>query len=149
MLMVPSNYFAKNYIKHAAWAQMWREALRVDSTVVNDRAQWVAPVGKKKSPSDEIVRAACETLKYSVKPADMVADPEWLLELTRQVRKLRFVSSGRVLKHVLREDDEREADLLGLREENSDDAETPSMFFGWRRLEKRYKRENHNARIHV
>ncbi|WP_176687188.1 protein rep, partial [Escherichia coli] len=34
------------------------------------------------------------TLKYSTKPADMVADPEWFLELTRQTHKRRFVATG-------------------------------------------------------
>ncbi|MBE3060815.1 protein rep, partial [Klebsiella pneumoniae] len=36
----------------------------------------------------ELVRGAvAETLKYSTKPADMVADPKWFLELTRQTHK--------------------------------------------------------------
>ncbi|MDI5568585.1 protein rep, partial [Salmonella enterica subsp. enterica serovar Kentucky] len=38
--------------------------------------------------------AVAETLKYSTKPADMVADPEWFLELTRQTHKRRFVATG-------------------------------------------------------
>ena len=43
----------------------------------------------------ELVRGAvAETLKYSTKPADMVADPEWFLELTRQTHKRRFVATG-------------------------------------------------------
>ncbi|MDI5829484.1 protein rep, partial [Salmonella enterica subsp. enterica serovar Kentucky] len=34
----------------------------------------------------ELVRGAvAETLKYSTKPADMVADPEWFLELTKRI----------------------------------------------------------------
>ncbi|MDI5823356.1 hypothetical protein MJI95_35175, partial [Salmonella enterica subsp. enterica serovar Kentucky] len=32
--------------------------------------------------------AVAETLKYSTKPADMVADPEWFLELTRLLREV-------------------------------------------------------------
>ncbi|MBE3060571.1 replication protein, partial [Klebsiella pneumoniae] len=36
------------------------------------------------SATAELVRGAvAETLKYSTKPADMVADPKWFLELTR------------------------------------------------------------------
>ncbi|MBM2994428.1 protein rep, partial [Escherichia coli] len=43
--------------------------------------------------------AVAETLKYSTKPADMVADPEWFLELTRQTHKRRFVATGGALRH--------------------------------------------------
>ncbi|KEM81862.1 replication family protein, partial [Escherichia coli 7-233-03_S3_C1] len=39
-----------------------------------------------------------ETLKYSVKPEDMANDPEWFLELTRQLHKRRFISTGGALK---------------------------------------------------
>ena len=42
--------------------------------------------------------AVAETLKYSTKPADMVADPEWFLELTRQTHKRRFVATGGALR---------------------------------------------------
>jgi hypothetical protein len=33
-----------------------------------------------------------ETLKYSVKPSDMMADVCWFLEMTRQLAKLRFIA---------------------------------------------------------
>ncbi|MFO5546928.1 protein rep, partial [Klebsiella pneumoniae] len=55
----------------------------------------------------ELVRGAvAETLKYSTKPADMVADPKWFLELTRQTHKRRFVATGGALKDVLKLDQE-------------------------------------------
>jgi hypothetical protein len=136
--MVPSNYFTKNYIKHALWAQMWREALRVGSDVVDDGAQHVERV------KGDIVPAARETLKYSVKPADMTADPGWLLEITRQLHRLRFIAAGGLLKHVLRQDEEKEADLLVLNEGEADGADADpeaEVFFGWRRHEKRYTKE--------
>ena len=60
----------------------------------------------------ELVRGAvAETLKYSTKPADMVADPEWFLELTRQTHK-RFVATGGALKDVLKLDQETDADMV-------------------------------------
>lgn len=46
--------------------------------------------------------AVAETLKYAVKPADMVADAEWFLEMTRQLHKKRFVATGGALKDVFR-----------------------------------------------
>ncbi|MBE3060613.1 protein rep, partial [Klebsiella pneumoniae] len=52
-----------------------------------------------------------ETLKYSTKPADMVADPKWFLELTRQTHKRRFVAAGGALQDVLKRDQETDADM--------------------------------------
>ncbi|WP_181880010.1 protein rep, partial [Escherichia coli] len=51
--------------------------------------------------AEQLRSAVVETLKYSTKPADMLADPEWFLELTRQVHKRRFVATGGALKNVL------------------------------------------------
>ena len=44
--------------------------------------------------------------------ADMIADPQWLLELTRQLAKLRFIAAGGLLKNILRLGDEKDEDLL-------------------------------------
>ncbi|MBE3060651.1 protein rep, partial [Klebsiella pneumoniae] len=52
-----------------------------------------------------------ETLKYSTKPADMVADPKWFLELPRQTHKRRLVATGGALKDVLKLDQETDADM--------------------------------------
>jgi hypothetical protein len=72
----------------------------------------------------------------------MVADPVWLLELTRQVHGRRFIASGGVLKHVLREHKETEKDLLCAGEsEQNGTVEMAGMAFRWLRHEERYKRE--------
>jgi len=135
LLMVPSSYFTKHYLRKAEWAEMWRKALRVEySLVVDIRAVKHSAVQK-----DGIMSAVRETLKYSVKPSDMKADVEWFLEMTRQIRKLRFIASGGVLKNVLRPDEESEKDLLLLREAEPSD-EKASVFFDWQRREQRYKR---------
>ncbi|MDI5829544.1 hypothetical protein MJN51_34485, partial [Salmonella enterica subsp. enterica serovar Kentucky] len=42
--------------------------------------------------------------------ADMVADPEWFLELTRQTHKRRFVATGGALKDVLKLEQETDQD---------------------------------------
>lgn len=60
---------------------------------------------------EAIQKAAAETLKYAVKPADMTTDPEWFMELTRQVHKLRFVATGGALKNVLKEGQESDEEL--------------------------------------
>lgn len=61
----------------------------------------------------ELVRGAvAETLKYSTKPADMVADSDWFLELTRQTHKRRFVATGGALKDVLKLEQETDQDMV-------------------------------------
>ena len=61
----------------------------------------------------ELVRGAvAETLKYSTKPADMVADPEWFLELTRQTHKRRLWRPAAHSKDVLKLDQETDADMV-------------------------------------
>ena len=133
LLMVPSNYFTKNFLTQAQWMEMWRKASRlgydptVDIRAVKDR------LGR------DIPSAARETLKYSVKPSDMKADPSWFLELTIQLRNLRFIASGGLLKNVLRPEKESQEDLLLLREAEPTD-EKASVFFGWKPVPKRYKR---------
>jgi hypothetical protein len=126
VLMVPSNYFTKNYITQAGWTQAWKEALRSDYD----------PIVDVRAVKGEILPALRETLKYSVKPSDMKADPGWFIELTRQVHKLRFFASGGVLKDILK-DEETSDDLLLL---GAGDHEKPSVFFDWSKPVRRYKR---------
>jgi hypothetical protein len=77
-----------------------------------------------------------ETLKYSVKPSDLTLSRDWLLELTAQVHKLRFIASGGVLKDVLRESEESDEDLMLLDE--GGDSGDPVLHFEWKRQVKRY-----------
>jgi plasmid rolling circle replication initiator protein Rep len=107
LLMVNANYFGKNYITQAAWAEMWRHALHADyEPIVHIQ------VVKDKESKEALVSAVRETLKYSVKPMDMTADHAWLLELKRQLHSLHFIATGGVLKGVLREGQETQQDLL-------------------------------------
>ncbi len=119
----------------------WREALRIDYDPVVD----VRSVKSARRVPDEVnvgdlLGAVRETLKYSVKPSDMTAEVSWFLEITRQLRKRRFVASGGILKDILRPDKETEEDLLLLREAEPSDEEA-SVFFDWNRPVGRYKRK--------
>ena len=82
--------FARNYIKQLEWVEMWQKALRVDyAPSVNVKA--VKPL--KKGEKDNLDKAICETLKYSVKPSDIAKDDdkgEWLHEMTKQTLNMRF-----------------------------------------------------------
>lgn len=130
LMMVPPSYFkGGNYLSQAEWTKLWAEALRAE----------YAPIVDIRAVKGELGDAVKETLKYSVKPSDMVADPEWFLEYHRQVHKLRFLASGGVLKDVLREAEASNDDLLLFGDE-AEKQEAPSVFFGWAQQVRRYRR---------
>jgi hypothetical protein len=137
--MVRPSYFTHSYVKHERWVELWQECARLDyRPSVRIEAVKSKP-GRRKSSGTEspLRRAVSETLKYSVKPEDLT-DKDWLLELTRQVFKLRFIASGGVLKDILRETEETERDLLLADEDGEGEASDPELFFDWRREIKRY-----------
>ena len=98
--MVPPSWFkGANYVKHAKWVALWGDCLRVDYLPNVDVRTVKARAPKiGQTPLDATAAAlqgaVAETLKYSTKPADMVADESWFLELTRQTHKRRFVAAG-------------------------------------------------------
>jgi plasmid rolling circle replication initiator protein Rep len=133
LLMVRPSYFGKGYVTHERWVELWQECARLDyRPSVHITA--VKPKPKLGSTESPIRRAVYETLKYSVTPEDM--RDEWLIELTRQVHRLRFIASGGALKNILRETEESDEDLM-LAEDGEGGGE-PELFFDWRRAIKRY-----------
>ena len=133
LMLVPGSYFTgRAYIKQDTWREMWQSALRVDYLpVVNVKA--VKP--RPGEPADTgIAIAVCEVLKYGVKEADLMADPIWLQELTKQLHKTRAVSVGGVLKAFINE--EEPDDLIG--EQDGSTEEGLQIWFGWREMVKRY-----------
>jgi len=137
LLLMNSSYFKYGYLKTNNWAELWGDCLNVNYLPVVDVRMVKAKKGSDKSPISE---AVAETLKYAVKPADMIKDPEWFKELTRQVHKLRFVSTGGILKDLFKEDVSEE-DLLLLTEEEETDKELRILNYNWFKNEKNYKRK--------
>jgi len=136
LLMVRPSYFTHNYVKQERWTELWRECARLDYQPIVD-IRTVKPKPGVVGGESPLRRAIAETLKYAVKPEDMMHG-EWLIELTRQLHKLRFVASGGVLKNVMREADESdEDDEFNEDSEGSKDLEL-ILFFDWRRSIKRY-----------
>lgn len=131
LLMVPSSYFSgRDYLKQAEWVAMWRKALRLDYNPVLD----VQAVKQGSKPMELIP----ELLKYCTKESDLVADREWFLELTRQMHKMKCVTTGGILKEYLQELEQEPEDLIGEEgEDESDDRGT--LYFGWKRREKKYR----------
>lgn len=145
MMVPPGMLNGKSYVTHAEWVSLWRDVLRVDyDPNVDVRAV------KPRKPKDggslayataELVRGAvAETLKYSTKPADMVADPEWFLELTRQTHKRRFVATGGALKDVLKLEQETDQDMVIADDISEGDDDGIRIAFEWNRPVKKYLR---------
>lgn len=132
LLMVKSSYFGANYLKQADWVDMWKRSLRIDYNPVLD----VQAIKKGNSPATLVP----ELLKYCTKESDLVCDRDWFLELTRQMHKMRTISTGGVLKDYLRELEQEPDDLIG----KSDDTEVDEghLYFAWKRSDKRYKLSN-------
>jgi hypothetical protein len=131
LLMVAPGYFAgKNYIKQAQWVEMWRKSMRLDYSPVID----VQAVKQGGQPMELVP----ELLKYCTKESDLVADREWFLELTRQMKKMRSIAVGGVLKEYLKELEQEPEDLIGEGNESGGEDEA-SLCFEWRKREKRYR----------
>jgi plasmid rolling circle replication initiator protein Rep len=133
LLMVPSGYFSgQSYLKQAEWVALWRKCLRLDYDPVLD----VQAIKKGSQP----MQLVPELLKYCTKESDMTVDREWLLELTRQMHKLRAIATGGVLKEYLKALEDEPEDLIHVdgEEEIATDDDT-HLYFGWKQKEKKYR----------
>ena len=130
LLMVRASYFSHGYIRQSEWKQLWRECMRLDYNPVLDT--------RSVREGDNPMQLVPELLKYVTKESDMVADQEWFLELTRQLHKMRAIATGGVLKSYLKELEQEPEDLIG-DGDNSVEEDLMSLYFGWRRSERKYR----------
>jgi hypothetical protein len=145
LMFVSAGYFKRGYISHANWTSLWQSCLKTDYPPILD----VRVVKSKTATSNDVedtsnqamAEAVCETLKYAVKPSDLLADPNWLDELTKQLQKTRAISIGGCLKEFFSEDDPE--DLINgevQEEENSED--DSFLLFDWSAIVRRYRKSN-------
>jgi plasmid rolling circle replication initiator protein Rep len=145
LMLVPVGYFKRGYISQANWAILWQSCLKTDYTPRVD----VRAVKPKKTPlkakpdplNKAMAQAVCETLKYAVKPSDLLADPKWLDELTKQLQKTRAISIGGCLKEFFSEDDPEDL-INGDIEEDEKIEDDTYLFFNWSTIVSRYKKTN-------
>lgn len=138
LLMVPSSYFVgRVYLSQAKWTDLWQSCLRVNySPVVDVKAVKPKP-GVEGTADEALLISICETLKYTVKEEDLIADAEWLGELTRQLFKMRLIATGGVLKDYISEDDPDDLIGEGLDKDKITD-EDIKLVFDWASIVKRY-----------
>jgi hypothetical protein len=93
----------------------------------------------------DTLEAVLETLKYSVKPDDLIGDKkeikeedkEWLVELTSQLHKTRAVATGGILKEYLKQLEEEPEDLIHTDDDQEPNNSIASVIFDWeQRLQK-------------
>jgi plasmid rolling circle replication initiator protein Rep len=133
LLMVPAGYFTdRHYLSQKVWTELWQSCLKVDYVpIVNVKAV------KSKEGADSLIKALCETLKYSVKESDLVSDRQWFKEITKQMHKVRAISIGGVFKQYLSEDDPE--DLIHSSQEAEDKLkDAPKLIFDWSQIIKKY-----------
>ena len=165
LLMVNETYFSRGYISQADWTKMWKECLKVDYTpIVNVKRvrnrkhktkQTVDSIDNTTvdtidnrsvdNPIDDIIAGVLETIKYSVKPADLIGEDymfvtpqDWLAELTRQLHKTRSIALGGIFKQYLSEDDLEDLINAEIEEETDLDEEGYNYIFEWREIMRRY-----------
>lgn len=144
LLMVKPSYFTHGYISQNKWSMLWSDCLDIDyGAMVNVKV--VKPkdgsknVSGNNDPKADLAAAVCETLKYGVKPDDLIADKDWLLELTKQLYKTRMIAVGGSFRKYLSEADPE--DLIHGDDEKPDINESDDKInFNWQENKKRYKK---------
>ena len=132
LLVKPSYFSGQVYLKQKGWVETWRSCLRADYDPLVD----IRAVRCDSSPNELVP----EILKYCVKEADLVANGEWFLELTRQMHRMRTIATGGVLKDYLKQLEEEPEDLIGKNNmETKDEIDEGHLYFEWKYQEKRYK----------
>lgn len=107
-IAVNKSYFTNSdYIKHQKWVNLWIDCMKLDyfPDVHVKKAYCKKALRENRnnaSPAEKMESALTEVVKYSTKEADLMdKDPSFLLGLTRQVFRLRFISTGGCLKGIL------------------------------------------------
>jgi hypothetical protein len=152
--MVNESYFKYGYISQANWTKMWKECLKTDYTpIVNIKrvknrkhnSKHSVYTGNDTNPVDDIIAGVLETIKYSVKPADLIGEDhlfvtpqDWLAELTRQLHKTRSIALGGIFKQYLSEDEPEDLINAEIEEETDLDEEGYNYIFEWREIMRRY-----------
>jgi plasmid rolling circle replication initiator protein Rep len=145
LMFVPGGYFgSKKYISHAKWQELWQSCLKTDYlpglNVKVVKSKTATTNNLSDSSNQPMAHAVCETLKYAVKPLDLLTDPDWLGELTKQLQKTRAISIGGCLKEFFSEDEPEDL-INGDIEEDEKSPDDLSILFDWSAIVRRYKKK--------
>jgi hypothetical protein len=149
--MVNPSYFTHGYLSQEKWKQLWKDCLRLDYDPVVDIRK-VKPKKQsvdstvysnvnataKDSEVNSIILGILEVVKYCVKPDDLVKDPEWLLELTKQMHKTRSIGLGGIFKKYLSEYEPEDLINADIEDEVELKDEDMMLIFDWGEIVRRY-----------
>lgn len=146
LLMVnPSYLTGKTYLSHKKWTELWQSCLRVEYTPIVH----IQTVKTVKGANQGMLEAVLETIKYSVKPGDVlrgqqanghVSDRDWLVELTKQLYKTKSIATGGLLKDYLQELETDPEDLIHADELLDTELmnKSVSLYFAWNEHIRKY-----------
>ena len=161
LLMVKPSYFqGKYYLSQKAWTELWQKSMRIDYTpivhiqVVKDNiSNNIGEIGnesKSNNCNNSIINAVLETIKYSVKPSDLVkmsrsksrivSNQDWLTELTSQLYKTKSLATGGIFKEYFKELEEEPDDLINADDlpDTEEGTKSLDLMFKWSEFKKRY-----------
>lgn len=142
LLFVPGYYFERKeyYIIKDKWIELWKNCFRADY----DPSIKIQAC-REAQGTEKIVR---EVVKYSTKPQDLLQDSEWLVSYIRQVHKLRFFSTGGIVKEMLGELEQENEDLVHVGEEEAaaDNDILAQSWFDWKKEVARYQHKETRTR---
>jgi hypothetical protein len=72
----------------------------------------------------------------------MLLDPDWLIELSTQLRNTRSIALGGEFRKYLKEDDASDQEMIGEAETLKENE--GGIFFGWRERLERYQQRSVN-----
>jgi hypothetical protein len=147
--MVKPGYFTgTSYVKQERWSEVWQDCLGVKYTPIVDIRSVRPGKSEKGSEGVSMMAAICETVKYSVKPAECLREntgfgmvnQQWLAGLTEQLYKTRAIATGGVLKKYLSDLEKEPEDLIHVDEDGSvpKDEESARAAFKWEQNFNRY-----------
>jgi plasmid rolling circle replication initiator protein Rep len=168
LLLVHEGYFKRGYLSHATWTNLWKDCLKVEYNpivnvkVVKDRkvkkslsevyvpevpvsdvlVPATAKVPEVPGVSPDVLAGVLETLKYSVKPSDLAAEADWLIELTKQMHKSRAVGLGGIFKEYMSEDEPEDLIHTDTEEEEEVQEDDLKLIFDWAEMARRYAKKS-------
>ena len=129
--VLPSYFTGRQYISHAKWLQMWREATRNPAIKQVDVRRCY---GSAEAAAAEISKYTAKVSDY-VTPDDIDTMQTTVQELDKALAHRRFVAWGGCMKDAhsaLRLDDAENGDLLHIGEDAEDAAQNaPTLIWDW------------------
>lgn len=133
LLLVPPGYFGgTGYMKHEVWRDMWQESARLDYEPVID----IRAVRYDKERPESLGEAVAEIVKYSVKESDMTGNPEWAIDVAKELLGTRAISVGGKLRKLVNKGKEKQ-DLKP--EDTEHTAKGPVLFLERDKRKKKYE----------